>query len=552
MHEGLPTLFKNQLSVASAALEHTLEEHEDKSTPNILAQLPEFAGDSRVYRGLLEMEKKLDWTMNRKKTEVQDVLACNHYRVPPWKFSTLIKRIVVELDHDPTLYPVGNIIEWPRGPTIQQSLNGFTVRRMGDQPTKVCLIYLERTLDQYKVAPDLGNVSFIWSPIFTHKGISDCEQMAQNLDNVLETKEDECVKERERKATWAPKYKGDEEDRRADTSEWQSSFRPNDPVADSLLAGQKVETLSTRMGTKCLRRGIALWLRGPISDSRSSLFLRGVVCVIFTTGTLALGINALTKTSVFCGDSPFLTVLMYRQCAGRAGQQGYDLCKVVFYALPMSRAQRLVLSKLPSLSASFPVTLTLVMDHSASGFVDPGVVLWACHMIPAFSLGQRNPSEPGISALAEPSNLALVALFRSGAIHKICAQPNLRLAKCDFILLMAHLFGQRYLPSACMKEEYITDVVKKSPPMVILPPLSKAAHDVLIEQDSEILQIFTGYALTYGTQHKRTLGPIISSLLAKGIYWVLREMNRRSFTTIFTVRRSLLAFAREPRRTGHT
>ena len=56
----------------------------DKSTPNILAQLPEFAGDSRVYRGLLEMEKKLDWTMNRKKTEVQDVLACNHcmFRMP--------------------------------------------------------------------------------------------------------------------------------------------------------------------------------------------------------------------------------------------------------------------------------------------------------------------------------------------------------------------------------------------------------------------------------------------------------------------------------------
>jgi hypothetical protein len=39
-------------------------------------------------------------------------------------------------------------------------------------------------------------------------------------------------------------------------------------------------------------------------------------------------------------------------------------------------------------------------DHSAFGFVDPGVVLRACHMIPAFSLGQRNPSESGISALA--------------------------------------------------------------------------------------------------------------------------------------------------------
>jgi hypothetical protein len=29
-------------------------------------------------------------------------------------------------------------------------------------------------------------------------------------------------------------------------------------------------------------------------------------------GTLALGINAPTKTSVFCGDSPYLTALMVR------------------------------------------------------------------------------------------------------------------------------------------------------------------------------------------------------------------------------------------------
>ena len=28
------------------------------------------------------------------------------------------------------------------------------------------------------------------------------------------------------------------------------------------------------------------------------------------TGTLALGINAPTRTSVFCGDSPYLTALM--------------------------------------------------------------------------------------------------------------------------------------------------------------------------------------------------------------------------------------------------
>lgn len=49
----------------------------DKSMPNVLAQLPEFAQESTMYQSLLEMEKKLDWTMTRKRVEVQDALARN-------------------------------------------------------------------------------------------------------------------------------------------------------------------------------------------------------------------------------------------------------------------------------------------------------------------------------------------------------------------------------------------------------------------------------------------------------------------------------------------
>jgi len=32
-------------------------------------------------------------------------------RVAPRKFSTFIKRMIVELDRDPTLYPDGNVVE---------------------------------------------------------------------------------------------------------------------------------------------------------------------------------------------------------------------------------------------------------------------------------------------------------------------------------------------------------------------------------------------------------------------------------------------------------
>jgi len=43
--------------------------------------------------------------------------------------------------------------------------------------------------------------------------------------------------------------------------------------------------------------------------------------------------------------------------------------------------------------------------------------------------------------------------------------------------------------------------------MVILPSLPQAAREALIEQDREILRIFTGYALTYGSQHDNDIGP---------------------------------------------
>ncbi|KAH7882708.1 hypothetical protein F5I97DRAFT_1939301 [Phlebopus sp. FC_14] len=190
----------------------------DKSIPNALSQVPEFAQESKMYQSLLEMERKLDWTMMRKRVEVQDALARNpttprtlrvflshsvsgqpwqvgetdgegevvnfetgqgipawsfkvegrlleppnqrsRDRVAPRKFSTFIKRMVVELDRDPNLYPDGNIVEWPRPQGVQPPLDGFTVRRTGDQPTRIRIImYLEQTPEQYKVGPELADV----------------------------------------------------------------------------------------------------------------------------------------------------------------------------------------------------------------------------------------------------------------------------------------------------------------------------------------------------------------------------------------------------------
>ncbi|KAI6007053.1 SWI/SNF complex 60 kDa subunit [Pisolithus albus] len=188
----------------------------DKSIPHALAQVPEFAQESEMYQNLLEMERKLDWTMTRKRVEVQDALSRNptttrtlrvflshtvsgqswqvgdaegepvnfetgqgipawsfrvegrllelpnqrsRDKVVPRKFSTFIKRMVVELDRDPNLYPDGNILEWPRAQGVQPSLDGFTIRRTGDQPTRIrVIIHLEQNPEQYRISPELGNV----------------------------------------------------------------------------------------------------------------------------------------------------------------------------------------------------------------------------------------------------------------------------------------------------------------------------------------------------------------------------------------------------------
>lgn len=192
----------------------------DKNIPLALLHSPEFAEDSQMYRDLLDMERRLDWTMTRKRVEVQDALGrvisttrtlrifMSHTisgqpwqtgvaeagsseevkvnpetgegipawsfriegrllelpnqrakdRTPPRKFSTFIKQMVVELDRDTTLYPEGNIVEWVRGPN-QPQLDGFTIRRKGDGPTKIrVVLHLEQQPEHYKVHPELGKI----------------------------------------------------------------------------------------------------------------------------------------------------------------------------------------------------------------------------------------------------------------------------------------------------------------------------------------------------------------------------------------------------------
>ena len=211
----------------------------------------------------------------------------------------------------------------------------------------------------------------------------------------------------------------------------------------------------------------------------------------------------------------------------------------------MDRVQRLILSKLPSLGANFPVTSTLILRLfnllEGSEYAPAAInAVQRLFRLPQIGFGSQEGKHQllhhlrfsidylrraslldehgrpfnlfGIAShlyYTEPSNLALVTLLRHGVFHRICAQPSLIQAKRDIILLMSHLFGRRYLPGSYLKDENTAEIIKKSASKVILPPLSDDARRVLAAHEEEILRIFTGYALTYGSQHSAELGPDI-------------------------------------------
>lgn len=214
----------------------------------------------------------------------------------------------------------------------------------------------------------------------------------------------------------------------------------------------------------------------------------------------------------------------------------------MFYGLAMDRCQRLVLSKLPSLGGNFSLTSTMVLRllNLLQGSNDAPVARDAIRSILRlphitfisdfdreqllyhirFSIdylrraglldAQGNPinlfSVTSQLYYAEPSNLALTALLRHGVLHRVCGHANPVTAKRDLLILLCHLFGRRYLSKAYVSATNLNTITKKSPSVVVLPPLPGDARKVLLEHEQHIKRVFTGYALAYISQHEDTLG----------------------------------------------
>ncbi|KAJ3535158.1 hypothetical protein NMY22_g6618 [Coprinellus aureogranulatus] len=373
--------------------------------------------------------------------------------------------------------------------------------------------------------------------------------------------------EKQKKRKGSEVDQGNAEDQSAATWTWEQSFDPDQVLPEFSFANyrssyavseleQDIEKLSwgdqvPAWAFSLLRRGIGVHHAGMNKGYRSlveALFRRGFLRVVVATGTLALGINAPAKTTVFCADSPYLTALEYRQCAGRAGRRGYDLLgNVIFYGLPMDRVQRLMLSKLPILGGGFPLTSTLVLrlcnlleeSNRAPNVVkaidtlmsmprvsfasDVGHDYLVHHVQFSIEYLRRNgllneEGKPmnlfaiaGHLYYAEPSNLALVGLLRAGVLHTICKGISVRAtdsdvrleeAKRTYILLMAHLFGRRLLPKALAEnEEELRRLTSKYPSKIVLPPMPTVARKAIQRQADDILEVFVGYARAFAMHH---------------------------------------------------
>ncbi|KAL8673871.1 MAG: hypothetical protein Q9224_007513, partial [Gallowayella concinna] len=268
------------------------------------------------------------------------------------------------------------------------------------------------------------------------------------------------------------------------------------------------------------------------------LFRKGFLRVVIATGTLALGINMPCATVIFSGDSVFLTALNFRQAAGRAGRRGFDLLgNVVFQNITTAKVCRLLSSRLPDLTGHFPVTTTLIL-RLFTLLHDSGNAKYAVDAInsllsqprlyldgPAFkdqvlhhlrfsieylrrhdllSAGGAPLNFAGLTShlyYTENSSFALNALLKEGYLHELCSDIDTAESRVlrTLMIVMAHLFGRR--PCRHSDQEYIENIVKRSPSVVFLPPLPTQASQILQQHNKQTLQIFSTYVRTFVDQH---------------------------------------------------
>ncbi|XP_053114339.1 probable ATP-dependent RNA helicase DDX60 isoform X2 [Hemicordylus capensis] len=226
------------------------------------------------------------------------------------------------------------------------------------------------------------------------------------------------------------------------------------------------------------------------------LFKMGFIQVVTATGTLALGINTPCKSVVFVQNSEYLDALNYRWMCGRAGQRDYHLLgNIYFYNISLSKIEKLVKSNVPQTHGQFFLTVSLILrlmafaseaedkadargkvvsllKNSLLSFEQPKNLmvsklyfLFSVQFLLKERYVDREGNAVGVSELVtrlhchEPSNFVFANFLVKGLFYKLChpSHTGSKVFSKDvmekLVLVLAHLFGRKYMPAAVVKSK---------------------------------------------------------------------------------------------------
>ncbi|KAK6100806.1 DEAD/DEAH box helicase family protein [Brugia pahangi] len=325
---------------------------------------------------------------------------------------------------------------------------------------------------------------------------------------------------------------------------------------------------TTKLLFKLFERGIGFHHPGLNAKERGAveiLFRSGHLAILFTTSTLALGINMPCKTVLFGVDDANLTPLQFRQMSGRAGRRGFDHSgSVIFMSIPTAKIRRLLTASLSTLRGNLPFTTSYIlrlfgyihqedsmMSKLRSGnqkfspfelrlqtvlsFLTNSFILhtraelsstvqkqlrlytlFAVQVLRSLDLLNENGKLSGLASLVchlsgnEPGNLLFAHLLQNGVFHNLCRDNTVSREelKSQLVLIFAHLFTNLRLPLNWNPDD------KNSYPSageseIFLKPLPESCAR-LIKQYANRVEILYREFMRLNDPNKRLQGDVFS------------------------------------------